>query len=306
MKNILLEHINCDFCGCAKYKTRYRKPDNWLWSSQYEYPVVECIGCGLVYLNPRPTKESMVGFYPENYHEDRNTESYKLRYKRQMEYLPTLSNQTILDIGCARGDFLAYLKVQNPDLEVVGVDFFSEKVDYEFIEFHKNSLPDSNLESERFDIITAWAVFEHLHQPSIYFEEVYRVLKKGGKFIFLVTNSESLYGTHAYVEDIPRHTYHFSEKTLNQFAKKFGFIDTKYFYETRFWDSTGMGTFHFKFMELFGSTWENRYLGEITFIQRMAGKIGRKLDNLIFKSNWEAKKRKSGILIAEFTKNNII
>lgn len=302
MNKISLEHINCDFCGCEKYKTRYRKPDNWLWINQYEYPVVECINCGLVYLNPRPTQDAMGSFYPDDYHEDRNTDSFKLRYQTQSEYLPKLNNQVILDIGCARGDYLAYLKKDHPEIEVVGVDYFSEKVDYDFIEFHKNSLPDSNLETERFDIINAWAVFEHLHDPSIYFKEVNRLLKKGGKFIFLVTNSESLYGTHAYVEDIPRHTYHFSEKTLNQYAEKFGFSDTKYFYETRFWDSTGTGTLYYKLMDLFGSTWEKRFLGETSYLQKKAGKLGGFLDKIVFKKNWEAKKRKSGILIAEFVK----
>ncbi len=302
MNNILLEHIDCDFCGCKKYKTRYRKPDNWLWHTQYEFPVVECINCGLVYLNPRPTQESMANFYPKDYHEDRNTESFKLRYQRQMEYLPKLDSQVILDIGCARGDYLAFLKACSPNIEVVGVDYFSEQVNYDYIEFHKNTLPGSNLENERFDIITAWAVFEHLHEPSIYFKEVFKLLKKSGKFIFLVTNSESLYGTHAYAEDIPRHTYHFSEKSLNNYAEKFGFTKIKYFYETKFWDASGRGTFHYKLMELFGSTWEKRFLGNTSSIQKIAGKIGGKLDNLIFKTNWEAQKRKSGILIAEFTK----
>ncbi len=302
MNKILLEHIDCDFCRCKKYKTRYRKPDNWLWGTQYEFPVVECVNCGLVYLNPRPTQESMTNFYPKDYHEDRNTESFRLRYQRQIEYLPKLDSQIILDIGCARGNYLAFLKGCYPNIEVVGVDYFSEKVNYDYIEFHKNTLLGSNLENERFDIINAWAVFEHLHEPSIYFQEVWRLLKTGGKFIFLVTNSESLYGTHAYVEDIPRHTYHFSEKTLDNYAKKNGFNNTKYFYENRFWDSSGRGTFHYKLMELFGSSWEKRYLGKISFIQKVAGHVGQKIDNILFKTNWEAKRRKSGILVAEFTK----
>ena len=95
---------------------------------------------------------------------------------------------------------------------------------------------------------------------------------------------------------------YFSEKTLNNYAEKFGFAKTRYFYETRFWDASGRGTFYYKLMELFGSTWEKRYLGKISYIQRKAGKLGRVLDKFVFKTNWEAKKRKSGILIAEFTK----
>jgi uncharacterized Zn finger protein len=52
-----LEHVDCDLCGSADYKIRYRKSDNWLWLNYFEYPVVECPGCGLVYVNPRPPFE---------------------------------------------------------------------------------------------------------------------------------------------------------------------------------------------------------------------------------------------------------
>jgi len=302
MDKFYLEHINCDFCGSGRYKTRYRKPDDWLLQSQYEFPVVECHNCGLVYLNPRPTQVTMSNFYPLNYHEDRNTESYKMRYKNQLEYLPKLTNQVILDIGCARGDYLAYIKSVAPETTVVGVDYFSTKVDYDFIQFHQKLLPDASLESEAFDLINAWAVFEHLHEPGVYFQEVNRLLKKGGKFIFLVTNSESLYGRRAYKEDIPRHTYHFSEMSLKKYAAKFGFSSTAFFYETRFWDATGHGTCYHFLLQLFGSTYEKRSLKGMNFLERSLSRIGRKLDRIVFKSNWEAKNRKSGILVAEFTK----
>jgi SAM-dependent methyltransferase len=264
--------------------------------------VVECTNCGLVYLNPRPTQEGMGCFYPKDYHEDRNTASFHERYEIQSQYLPDLTNQVVLDIGCARGDFLAYLKNKNSGITTIGVDFFSEKVDYDFIQFHKSEIFNCSISNESIDIVTAWAVFEHLHEPSLNFNEVSRILKKNGRFIFLVTNSESNYGKNAYTEDIPRHTYHFSEKSLDNYAKKFGFKKPVYHYETRFWDPTGNGTFYYKMMEFFGSTWEKRYLRSDTRFQRLMGKVGRKIDNIVFKNHWEAKKRSSGIIIAEFIK----
>jgi ubiquinone/menaquinone biosynthesis C-methylase UbiE len=302
IKKVILEHVKCDYCSQEKYITRYRKPDNWLNKLQYEFPIVECINCGLVYLNPRPTQDSMSLFYPENYHEDRNTESFKKRYAAQCEYIPGLNEQKVLDIGCARGDFLSFLKGLYPNIKTFGVDFFSEKVNYDFIKFHKKNLKEADFPNSFFDIVTAWAVFEHLHEPNENFEEVNRILKSGGKFIFLVTNSESFYGKYAYVEDIPRHTYHFSEKTLNNYAEKCGFKATRYYYETRFWNPTGYGTFYYKFMEFFGSTWEKRLLNRDFKFQRFAGSIGKKIDKIIFSKNWEAKIGRSGILIAEFTK----
>ncbi len=301
-QNIVLEHVSCDFCGCAEYKVRYRKPDTWLWLNQFEFPVVECVNCGLVYVNPRPTQDSMSVYYPKNYHDDRDSNEHIERYLLQTEYLPKLTSEKVLDIGCARGDFLIYLKKLYPHIELYGVDFFSDKVNSKEIFFINKLLQDCNFKDSEFDIITAWAVFEHLHTPSIYFEEVSRILKKYGKFIFLVTNSESLYGKKAYVEDVPRHTYHFSEKSLRNYAEKYGFEFTSLHYDDRFWDGRGTGTFHYQLQKFSGVTWEKRYFHKLNLIQKGMSKFGSSLDGLIFKNHWEAKRKRSGIIIAEFTK----
>ena len=67
-----LEHVPCDLCGSTSYGVRYRKPDNWLRSTLFEFPVVECDGCSLVYVNPRPTMAAMAGLYPDGYHDGRD------------------------------------------------------------------------------------------------------------------------------------------------------------------------------------------------------------------------------------------
>ena len=124
---MLFEHVVCDLCGCDKYKVRYRKHDNWLWLNQFEFPVVECINCGLVFINPRPTEESMSLYYPKTYHENRDTEEHIGRYRIQSEFLPVLTDEKILDIGCARGDWLVFLKEQYPDIKMYGVVLHPKK-----------------------------------------------------------------------------------------------------------------------------------------------------------------------------------
>ncbi len=111
---IVFEHVNCDLCGCGEYTVRYRKPDNWSWLNQFEFPVVECIRCGLVYVNPRPTPESMAYYYPAGYHDNRDTEAFQKRYALQLEFLPALTGEKVLDIGCARGEWLHFLKKNTP------------------------------------------------------------------------------------------------------------------------------------------------------------------------------------------------
>lgn len=301
-KTVILEHVDCDFCHCNEYYLRYRKPDTWLWINQFEYPIVECRACGLVYVNPRPTQNSMTIFYTNKYHDNRDTKEFFDKYEIENSYLPTLSNERVLDIGCAQGDFLMYLKQKYPKISLYGVDYFSEKVNCQEINFTKKLLFEIGYQDNFFDLITAWAVLEHVHTPSLYFAEISRILKKGGKFIFLVTNAESLYGKRAYLEDIPRHLYHYSEKSLTNYAKKFGFsMNVKY--DDRIWDGRGLGSYYYALTSISGLTWEKRYFNQQNFVQFFAGKLGTFLDSIVFKTHWEVKKKCSGVMIVEFIKN---
>jgi cyclopropane fatty-acyl-phospholipid synthase-like methyltransferase len=241
-------------------------------------------------------------YYPIDYHEERNTEAHIKRYTNQLKYLPSLKNKRILDIGCARGDFLSFLYNKEPSIIAHGVDYFSEKINHNNITFHKSLLTDCLFESNFFDIITSFGVFEHLHEASLYFKEVSRILKTNGDFIILVTNSESLYGRKAHVEDIPRHTYHFSEHTLKQYAEMYNLELTKVEYDNSIFDGSGKGTFRWLFSSFVGITFENIYFKKINKLQKLIMNSGIFLDNLIFKKDWERKKRCSGIIVASFKK----
>jgi SAM-dependent methyltransferase len=240
----------------------------------------------------------MPRFYPTGYHENRDDENHRKRYELQFSYINKFCGKRILDIGCARGDWLNYIKEKWVDSDLHGVDAFSNGVKGGKINFHKCQLPDAELPIDYFDLITSWAVFEHLHTPARYFEVVSRVLCDGGKFVFLVTNSESCYGKHAYREDVPRHLYHFSKETLRLYAEKFGLKLEKVFFDDRFWDGRGWGTFRFKLGRLVGVKWQNIRLAKFNFIQRIVLKFGSLLDRLIFSTHWESRLGRSGIMIA--------
>lgn len=292
-----LELVTCDLCGGDNYIERYRKPDTWLWLNKFEYPVVQCLDCGLVYVNPRPIFEETYKFYPPGYHENRDDETHKKRYELQFSYIENFRVNKILDIGCAQGDWLNYIKSRWSNVELYGIDAFSPNAKVEDINFQKCQLPDSDLPDNYFDLITSWAVFEHLHNPGSYFEIVSKKLKKGGKFVFLVTNSESFYGKYAYQEDIPRHLYHFNEKTLHHYANINGLRLSGIFFDNRLWDGRGFGTFRFQLGWLTGLTWRDIFFKKYNPIQRLALKMGAGLDRLIFYPQWESYLGQSGIII---------
>ncbi len=273
-----LEHVPCDLCGGADYRVRYRKADDWTRLIPFEFPVVECIGCGLVYVNPRPTVEAMWAFYPSGYHR-RDDESHRRRYAIQAEFLPAIDGRRVLDIGCARGDFLIWLGGRHPTASLAGVDFYTDEV-ATGVDVFRGALVDAGFADRSFDLVTAWAVFEHLHEPMRHFREVGRILKPGGSFVFLVTNAESLYGRRAYREDVPRHLYHFSEAALGEYARRCGFRFAACAYDDRIFDGRGTGTFG----------------------HALRGRLGTWLDQAVFATHWERRLRRSGIIVVTFVK----
>jgi SAM-dependent methyltransferase len=300
---MLLEHIPCDLCGSEKYRVRYVKPDNWLRGTLYLFPVVECLDCGLVYVNPRPSLESMAAFYPADYHHGRDSEEFARRYAVQKTLLPDISGKRVLDIGCARGDFLTYLLNTGPVFEPYGVDAFSTSVSDERIRFANDLFTSAGYESNYFDLIMSWAVFEHLHRPADYFSEASRVLKRGGRLLILVTNSESFYGKYAFSEDIPRHTYHYSKKTLDRYGEKAGLKLETIEYLDDIFDGRGFGMFRFLAGMSVGFTWEKLMLNRLRINHRIAMRIGSVVDKLVFSLHWEAFLGRSGIMVATYEKN---
>lgn len=299
---IKLEHIECNLCRSNKYRILYRKPDNCRWINQFEFPIVQCKSCNLVYVNPRPTLESMSYYYSNAYHTNRDTEKHIRRYQNQSDLLPALDNEKILDIGCAQGDFLMYLKKLYPNVQAYGCDYYSDRVKSSEINFCNKLLHQCKYESNYFDFVTAWAVFEHLHDPDLYFKEVYRILKPGGRFIFLVTNSESLWSRRGFREDIPRHLYHFSRKSLQKYALKNNFSFKKLLYNNKIFDGRGFGTFRFLLGRLAGVSWERLYFNELNLAQLLFLKAGSFIDKILFSIDWEQKMGRSGIIVVEFEK----
>ena len=296
------EYIACDLCGCAQYRILYRKIDNWTWINKFEFPVVECNECGLVYVNPRPTRESMEQFYPAGYHDNRDSRTEQQRYAAQFEYIRHISSGNVLDIGCARGDFLNYINKLKPNLALYGCDYYSDAVNFESIRFTRALLPECGYEDGFFSLIMAWAVFEHLLNPSEYFNKVSSILKPGGRFVMLVTNAESIYSRYAYTEDIPRHTYHFSEKTLDRYARGNRLRITQVDYTDRIFDGRGTGMFRYLFSRWARYDWQQRFLKQGNALQRSIELVGIALDKMAFSVHWEAWLRRSGIMVVTFGK----
>jgi SAM-dependent methyltransferase len=99
----------------------------------------------------------------------------------------------VLDAGSVRGEFVEVCRENGLEADAVGIETG--------INFEQDSFP---FLSESFDVVCANSVIEHLHDPTMFFKEIHRVLKKDGHVILVTPNwpyaAREFYDTYTHVQ----------------------------------------------------------------------------------------------------------
>jgi 2-polyprenyl-3-methyl-5-hydroxy-6-metoxy-1,4-benzoquinol methylase len=215
--HVVPEHVLCNLCGADDARLLYRARDHRLRIDDRVWNLVQCRRCSLGYLNPRPTAAESASYYPEAYFRPRAEMSR--RYELEADYVPGARGD-LLDIGAARGEFMAAMRGRG--WRVTGIEP-STKGSHPSLDIRRQRFPEEcDLEPESFDVVTAWAVFEHLHNPMSAFRKAASLIRPGGCLIVQVPNLRSVNARYARLEDIPRHLYFFSPATLARYARLSG------------------------------------------------------------------------------------
>ena len=244
------ETVACNLCGGQDAVELYRRSDFRLDVDTVEWPLVKCRSCGLGYVNPRPVSSAIWRYYPSSFFENRDRHVLLRRYELQADYLAGIAPGRLLDIGCANGDWIQMLKERGWD--VAGLEPSADSANPHHLEIQHATVEQAQYPPNSFDVITAWAVFEHLHDPMTAFQNVMRWLKPGGRLIVLVTNLRSLASRFAYQEDIPRHLFVFSETTLAKYAASVGLELINVRHDTKLFGGSGRGVIRVRLFGLFG------------------------------------------------------
>ena len=239
----MLEHIACPLCQGAKHRLLFTRRDHTHLVSDVRFPIVMCEACGMVFVNPRPTIQAIHLYYPPDFYHVNASPSKLLEEKRgtleaRLKLVGRAPPGKVLDVGCQKGEFLYVMKQRGWD--PVGVEFSSTPPNVFGLPIYCTELKNAPLEPESFDLITLWAVLEHVHDPLDVLRQVGRLLKPSGRAFMLVPNFNSIPARFMRHDDVPRHLLMFTPRTLRRAAaaaslaiRKFHFGDDIFSGSTR-------------------------------------------------------------------------
>jgi len=158
--------------------------------------------------------------------------SYVKKYttRRKIRLLESLgtSSKTILDIGAGTGEFLKVISKKGWTTQGIEPNTSARTIAKSKGVHLKNSITEITTKT---DIITLWHVLEHLPDLDNQIKGFTRQLKNSGFLIIAVPNYKSYdankYKSHWAAYDVPRHLWHFSQKSITKIFKPYGYTLTQ-------------------------------------------------------------------------------
>jgi SAM-dependent methyltransferase len=201
-----------------------------------EFQLVRCDGCGLIYINPRPTAASIREFYPPWYWAPppaKGTQPFLDRGMRKVlaALVRHYPGGRVLDVGCGVGKMPALMRELG--LDAVGLEPYEHACSVARERYGLDvvcaTLQDADLPHEAFDAVTLFDVLEHVHDPAGDLCKAHSLLRPGGSLFIKVPNVAALqarlFGQWWYALDPPRHLFHFSPVSLRRALEAAGFAD---------------------------------------------------------------------------------
>lgn len=274
-----MENVVCNLCGSSDERPVYTMPDTLFFPDE-SFQIVECVQCGLGFVNPRPDRVEMQRYYPSEFYAGFNEDAlhHEARYAIEASIVEEggIPRGRLLDLGCAHGGFPRFMKKRGWD--VTGVEVSMNTDQDPGFPVHRCEFTDVPISAPAFDVITAWAVLEHVHDPAAYFHKAAELLLPGGRFVFLVTNFESDSSRFLYREDPPRHLYFFTEATVRRYLDNAGLVLEKAEYSGRVFEMRAVNWLVAKLRRMLGMpfSWADASLTRQSWMER------RRIESLAF------------------------
>lgn len=196
------------------------------------FTVIQCVHCHLMRTNPRPTPATIGAYYPEDYGPYQTPvvaavvpTRFKLFLRRLLgldsRLTPPIPPGHLLEIGCANGAYMEQMRQNGWSAE--GIEFSeaaAEAARARHFDVQTASVETAQQPNAQADIVAAWMVLEHLHEPVSALRKIRRWVKPNGYLIASVPDNDSkvggLFGAYRYDLHLPNHLYHYSPETMKK------------------------------------------------------------------------------------------
>ena len=231
-----MNSFKCPVCGANNGEIIFQCTDHSVTDELFD--VVQCNSCLYAQTLPQPD-ESVIGKYYEtndyiSHSETKNGIVNRIylfvrqfNIKRKLNLINKIANNhnNLLDVGCGTGFFLSQCKEKAWKVTGVEQSDVARKKAEERIKDSVYPSINALIDTEnKFDVITLWHVFEHLHDINKSFEQLKSMLNPNGVLVLALPNlcskDAKIYGNHWAAFDVPRHLSHFSSKSVKQLAEK--------------------------------------------------------------------------------------
>ncbi len=235
-----MENISiCPVCGQNNFSKILSCKDYVALGNMFD--IQSCINCTLVFTSPRPGVNEIEPYYKSEMYISHASTKKGLIYilydlvrnfsiKQKISLIKrNNTNGKLMDLGCGLGSFLKGV-VDDKTFDAIGVDISDDAVKYVKKTFNLDIINESQLDdlaNYSFDIITQWHVLEHVHLLNNRMKQLHNLLAPNGTMYIAVPNSNSWDAKHykQYWDgfDVPRHLYHFNQKSFGMLMQNHGF-----------------------------------------------------------------------------------
>ncbi len=238
-----MKEINeCLICGSTKIEPFLSCKDHTVSHKIFE--IKQCSDCGFKFTSPRPEDKDLGEYYKaESYVSHSDTKkglinrlyhwvrSYTIIKKLQLVMQHTkLKRGKILDYGAGTGAFLETCKKNKWEAYGIEPDETARMVMQEKFRISTYvSLSDArtNISFNKFDVVTAWHVLEHVPDLKETIKSFNNILKDKAILIVAIPNPTSqdakYYKEYWAAYDVPRHLWHFSPIDISRLCTDSGF-----------------------------------------------------------------------------------
>lgn len=229
---------DCPVCGSISIHYDYTAPTTRSDIDTRMWTVWQCDDCTHGFMNPQPSKLEMAPYYASTYEaydpshgsvEDDDLSTDSARREGTFRHIPLPTGKRLLDIGCGAGFFLRVAQKLGASVEGIEPSVFgAEQTRKNGIKVFNGTLEDyvAAGKGEKFDIITANHVIEHVPSPVETLTIMKTLLAPGGYIWIAVPNanyqiSRKLRG-YWHSTDLPYHLMQFSPESITKAGQMAG------------------------------------------------------------------------------------